>query len=83
MPRNAPGAGKAGQIYQPPIQKHRKEVGEQLRKRSHKPLKKQYKSQANVKQVKENVRKIAWYIPVVILLFLFFVYLFYAFFTSF
>lgn len=82
MPRNAGGTSKAGQIYQPPINKHRKEVGENLRKRSHKPMTKQLKSQENVKKVRENVNSLGYYIFLALIMFmvvLFFVFKYFEF----
>ena len=57
MGRSAGGSTKSGQIYQPPIQKHRKEVGEHTRKRNKKPMDKILKSNKNVKMVRKNIEK--------------------------
>ena len=70
MPRNSGGSTKAGQIYQPPIQKHRKEVGDNLRKRSHKPMVKQLKAQEKVKVVRDNVSSAGYWL-LVFLVFIF------------
>merc|ERR1712000_651846 len=69
------GSTKQAQTYKPPITRHRKEIGDHVRKRTHKPMVSELNSKSRVKKFKSTVNKMAIYLPIAICLLLLGIYI--------